>query len=607
MVAALAMATFVAASPAADGGGIGPDERPNVVLIVADDLGHGDVGFNGRSEWATPHLDALASRGMVLRRFYASACVCGPSRAALMTGKSPGRCGVRGNADDLPAGEVTIAEALADRGYATALFGKWHRGAPAPGEAEAVHPLDQGFGAFFGFLDPYHAAEKYPASLWDGRDRVPSAGYADDLFTDRAVDFIGRHRSGPFLLVLACTAPHHAIVAPAEEVDRHRGRLPESEPGRPHNAHYAGMVTRLDRNVGRVLDALEGHGLSGRTLVVFTSDNGATFEEANLGASAALGSNGPLRGQKRTLWEGGIRVPTVVSWPGRIPTGAVSEAVGVQADLLPTALAAAGGEPDPSWGVEGVDLLPSWAGVGPGPDRTLTWEWRDEGADQRAALRGDLKLVVDRGTPALFDVAADPGERRDLSADRPGDVARLGRELLDRPGPGGLTGSDRRPYAKAPGLLGHQRSPRRASSGGKPPATPVSGDLAALQGRWSASTGPGGGTVVEWEVVNDRASFRVETPEGLTIRAVGSVVVDATADPPALDWVGFRTGAGLPLPPVPSIYRLDGEAFTVRAGGPNGARPTAFAPGDGPLADLVTFRRVVPGPLTASAPGAGLR
>src|SRR5262245_49551663 len=190
------------------------EPRPNIVLIYADDLGYGDVSFNGRKEWATPNLDRLAGQGMTFRRFYTAAVVCAPSRAAMLTGKATIHCGVSRNNDDLPADQVTIAEALKPRGYATALFGKWHHGKPREGQKDYIHPMDQGFDEFFGFTDATHAWEKFPTTLWDGRERKPSTGHADDLFTDHAVDFLKRHRSGPFLLYLPYISAHFNIEAP---------------------------------------------------------------------------------------------------------------------------------------------------------------------------------------------------------------------------------------------------------------------------------------------------------------------------------------------------------------------------------------------------------
>src|SRR5688572_30540580 len=181
--------------------------NPNVILMFADDLGYADVSFGGRREWATPNLNRLALEGTVFRRWYTASVVCAPSRAALMTGRYGIHNGVTGNGSlDLPTEELTIAEALKTRGYATALFGKWHHGAPRPGSNAYTHPMDQGFDEFFGFTEAKHAWQKFPKELWDGRELKPSEGYADTLFTDRAIDFITRHKKDPFFLYLPFTA-----------------------------------------------------------------------------------------------------------------------------------------------------------------------------------------------------------------------------------------------------------------------------------------------------------------------------------------------------------------------------------------------------------------
>ena len=409
---------------------LGNEQPPDIVLIVADDLGWGDVGFNGRTEWSTPNLDRLAGQGVVLKRCYSAATVCAPSRAAFLTGKYTIHSGVRRNDEDLPAEEVTIAEALRSHGYATALFGKWHHGKPRGGRALPVHPMDQGFDEFFGYTDATKAWEKYPKTLWDGRREVAVSGYIDDLLTDRALDFVGRRQEKPFFLEIAYVASHFHIAAPAEEVERYRGKFRESDPARPLQATYAAMVTRLDRNIGRLIARLDDRGLAANTLIVFTSDNGATFEKGNGGASSALDSNRPFRGQKRTLWEGGIRVPGLARWPGRIPAGSVCAENVHLIDLLPTFLAAAGAMVDPAWHVDGVNLLPVWERQERGPQRTLFWEWQSEGYDQLAAIRGDFKLVVTRGgKPELYNVVTDPEERRDVAASHPDLTRQLNDEL----------------------------------------------------------------------------------------------------------------------------------------------------------------------------------
>ncbi len=428
-----------AAAPAA--------QRPNVVLIYADDVGWGDIGFNGRTSWKTPNLDRLAAQGLRMDRFYTGAVVCAPSRAVLMTGRYTIHNGVSRNNADLPAAEVTMAEALRARGYDTALYGKWHHGQAPAGQDSWVHPLDQGFDETFGFVDAVHAWEKFPKFLWDGREKVPAEGYADDRFTERAVAYIDRHRGAdrPFFLYLPLISGHFQIEAPADEIARHRDRFPEAADGtRPLRATYAAMITRMDRHVGQVLEALDRAGLADNTLLVFTSDHGATFETGNQGTSAYHDSNAPLRGQKRTLWEGGIRVPACVRWPGQIPAGTTTDRPMHMIDLLPTVLAAAG-PADPAAGsaaehatppgLDGRNLLPAWTGAAEAPDladRTLFWEWRTEGANQLAAMRGDFKLVITRGgKPELFHVPTDPAERRDVSAAHPKLTESLQQSLRD--------------------------------------------------------------------------------------------------------------------------------------------------------------------------------
>lgn len=413
--------------------GMGPspkaDRPPNVVLILADDLGYADLSLNGRKEWTTPNVDRLAKEGLNGRRFYTAAVVCCPSRAALMTGKSTIHCGVSRNYEDLDSSQVTIAEALKAKGYQTALFGKWHHGAPKVKGGEYVHPMDQGFDRFFGFTDATHAWEKFPTELWDGREKKPSTGHADDLFTDRGVAFIAENRERPFFLYLPLISTHFNIEAPADEVARHVGTFSGDDAKRPIRATYAAMVTRMDRNVGRILEALEKAGLEKDTLVIFTSDHGATFETGNQGASVALDSNAPFRGGKRTLWEGGIRVPLVVRWPGKIEAGKVSDVPLHMTDLFPTILAAAGETKSPG-DLDGTNLVPLWVEGKPLPERTLFWEWRTEGYNQLAAMKGDEKLVITNGgRPELFDVRDDPAERKTLTGLRPERIKALNDQL----------------------------------------------------------------------------------------------------------------------------------------------------------------------------------
>jgi arylsulfatase A-like enzyme len=290
--------------------------------------------------------------------------------------------------------------------------------------------MDHGFDEFFGFTNATEAHQQYPKELWHGREKKTVEGYANVQFTDHALDFLRRKKDGPFFLYLPYTISHFRIEAPAEDVAPFKGRFEEKNADEPLNATYAAMVSRLDKEVGRILSALDESGLSQNTIVVFTSDHGATFEAGNKGTSAYHKSNGPFRGQKRTLWEGGIRVPGVVRWPGQVPEGKHSDETVHMTDVLPTVLAAVGSKPEPAWNVDGANLLDVWRGRTASPQRTLFWEWRVEGYNQLAAMRGNLKMVVTGDTaPELYDVVADPGEMRSLHAEHPQLMKRLRDEL----------------------------------------------------------------------------------------------------------------------------------------------------------------------------------
>jgi arylsulfatase A len=392
--------------------------HPNILLILCDDLGYHDVGFNGRTEWSTPTLDKLASQGATFHRWYTAAVVCAPSRAALMTGKYSIHNGVTGNASfDLPATEVTIAQALKPLGYATGLFGKWHAGPPRPGSKNFTHPMDRGFDEFFGFTNATAAWQKFPKQLWNGREQKPSEGYADTLFADHTIDFIHRHKDQPFFVYVPFIATHGLVQAPEEDIKQHLGKFKEKDPSHPLNATYAAEVTRVDKEVARILKQLDDDGLTNNTIVIFSSDHGATFEDLSKGTSNYLDSNYPFRGQKRTLWEGGMRVPGVVRWPGHVPPGTKSDEIIHNCDVFPTLLAA-GAKVDESWHIDGANLLDVWQGKSKSPDRILFWEWDESGAKYLAAMHNNHKLILVGGNRAeMYDVVNDPAERRDLWAE----------------------------------------------------------------------------------------------------------------------------------------------------------------------------------------------
>ena len=406
-------------------------QKPNVLLLFADDLGFADVSFNGRREWTTSNLHRLSQEGTVFRRWYTAGVVCAPSRAALMTGRYGIHNGVTGNGSlDLPAEEVTLAEALKPLGYTTGLFGKWHHGPPRPGNETYTHPMDQGFDEFFGYTNAVAAWQKFPKKLWDGREEKEVSGHADTLFTDRAIDFITRHKDQPFFCYVPYVASHSLIQAPEEDVALFKGKFPEKDPSNPVNATYAAMIYRMDQEIGRLLATLDKLELSRNTLVVFTSDHGATFEKLQQGTANFHDSNRPFRGHKRTLWEGGMRVPAVVRWPGKVPARQISDEVVHMTDVFPTVLAAAGGEPESGWKVAGMNVMDAWRGKAKIPPRTLFWEWREGGDTQLAAMRGDLKLLITGANqPELFNVATDPAERRTLHAELPQETRELVAEL----------------------------------------------------------------------------------------------------------------------------------------------------------------------------------
>ena len=403
------------------------DRPPNVIFIYADDLGYGDVPFNGRKDWQTPNLDRLAREGTVFHRWYTASPVCTPSRGSLLTGKYTIHDACTHLGSKLPSHEVTIAEALKPRGYATALFGKWHLSVK---EGKEGDPFDQGFDEFFGFMTGRQAWEKFPTQLVEGREMKPSKGYADELFTNHAIDFVTRKKDQPFFLYLAYNTPHGPIEAPEEDTAPFIGKFTEKDAAHPYNAMYAASITRQDKEIGRLLKTLDDLKLADNTLIIYTSDNGATFETIAKSATAYHDSNRPLRGQKRNLWEGGIREPAVVRWPTHVPAGKESQEIIHMIDVFPTICAATGAKVDPAWHVDGVNVLDALQAKANIPERTLFWEWRYSGDTYFAAMRGNLKLViVSNNKPELFDIERDPAERINVIVDNRPIATQLKKEL----------------------------------------------------------------------------------------------------------------------------------------------------------------------------------
>ena len=454
-LALLALALFAhAGDGAGPGAPPGPARRPNVVLILADDLGYGDLGCYGQTRIRTPNLDRLASEGLRFTSFCAGGAVCVPSRTVLLTGKHTGHAALRVNVTQpLPAEELTLAEHLRAAGYRTAVIGKWALG----NSVKQGSPLVQGFDSYFGFIDQIQAHRHYPPFLLRDDQRVtleqnPVARtrYSQDLFTEEALRFLDSTRAQsepldpdferPFFLYLPYCLPHADLDVPEDSlapyralgwsetpyVERGGERLYSDQP--TPRAAYAGMVSRLDRDVGRILDKLRELELERDTLVLFSSDNGPSPEG---GADPEFfGSRGPFRGGKGTLYEGALRVPLIARWPGRI-TPATSAQVCAAWDLFPT-LAELAGTSTPE-GLDGLSLAPTLLGR-PTEQRAhayLYWEHSAPGPSHSQAVRaGDLKairLAVHSRSPRLelYDLALDPGETRDLAAERPQDAARL--------------------------------------------------------------------------------------------------------------------------------------------------------------------------------------
>ena len=402
-------------------------EKPNIVVIVGDDMGYADTGVHGCRDIPTPHLDALAAGGVRFTNGYVSGPYCSPTRAGLLTGRYQTRFGHEfnpggnsGSGDKgLPLTETTLADRLKAAGYATGLVGKWHLGNGAK-----FQPQQRGFDEFFGFLaggHPYFPGKGAP--ILRGTEPVDEQEYLTDAFAREAVDFVDRHRESPFFLYLAFNAVHTPMHAGDARLQKFAAIKNEKR------RTYAAMMSAMDDAIGKVLTKLEESGLEDNTLVCFFSDNGGP----TMRGTATNGSvNTPLRGSKRTTLEGGVRVPFMVKWPRKLPTGETYDKPVIQLDVMPTALAAAGVEISSEWKVEGVDLTPFVAGENEAaPHDQLCWRF----GQQMAIRRGDWKLVKydpvvdgDRGKATaakLYNLADDVGEQHDVLAEYPEKVREL--------------------------------------------------------------------------------------------------------------------------------------------------------------------------------------
>jgi arylsulfatase A-like enzyme len=405
--------------------------RPNIVFILADDLGYGDLGCYGQTRIETPNLDRLAAAGMRFTQCYAGSTVCAPSRASLLTGLHTGHVLIRGNATvPLRAEDLTVAEVLQRAGYKTGAFGKWGLGLAG----STGTPNRKGFDEWLGYLSQTHAHDYYPTQLYRNdlllvldRNLYGNKGqYSHDLFSLTASNFVRVNKYFSFFLYLAYTIPHannelgrktgNGMEVPSDEP---YSRQPWPQPEK----NKAAMITRLDRDVGALVSQLKALRLETNTVIFFTSDNGP-HKEGGVNP-AFLNSSGPLRGIKRDLYEGGIRVPMIVSWPGHVPAGVVSDQVWAFWDFLATAADVAGLPPPP--GTDGISMLPTLLGrKQTNQHEFLYWEFHERGSKQ-AVRMGDWKAVrPEPGRPLeLFNLKADPAETTDLAAQHPQVVARM--------------------------------------------------------------------------------------------------------------------------------------------------------------------------------------
>ena len=386
--------------------------RPNIVFILADDLGYADVACYGRPDLQTPNVDRLAATGVRFLQAYANSAVCTATRVALITGRYQYRLPIgleeplaTAGTVGLPPEEPTLASLLRKAGYATTLVGKWHLG-----RLPKFGPLLSGYDHFYGFrggaVDYYsHAGTDQKADLWDDDVPVEQAGYLTDLLGARAEEVIRRYTQSrqPFFLSLHFNAPHWPWEAPGDEAESTRIRgtnLFHFDGGTQKT--YQRMIEQMDLQIGRVLASLERAAVLDNTIVVFTSDNGGE----------RFADTWPFTGRKTELLEGGLRIPSIISWPARLPKGQTSNQVAITMDWVPTLLAAAGASPEPAHPTDGIDLLPSLTGAVPAVPRKLFWRFK--GNAQRAARDGDYKFLKILDNTFLFNVVEDPMERANL-------------------------------------------------------------------------------------------------------------------------------------------------------------------------------------------------
>ncbi len=425
--------------------------RPaNVILIIADDLGYADLGCYGQKKIRTPSLDRMAAEGMRFTQNYCGSPVCAPSRCCLMTGKHGGHAWIRTNQEvkpegqaPIPATEITVADLFKQKGYTTGAMGKWGLGPPGSGG----DPLRHGFDLFFGYNCQRHAHSHYPIYLWRNHERIElednnlktGKHFSHDLFEAEALQFLRDNKDRPFFLYLPFTIPHVAIQVPEDSLAEYRGKWddPPYTGGKGYQPHptpragYAAMVTRMDRSVGRILDLLKELQLDESTLVLFTSDNGPAPQGTGGSDSAFFQSAGPLRGLKGTVYEGGIRVPLIARWPGKIQPASTSDLPCYFPDMMPTLMEVIGASDIVPKGIDGVSIAPTLLGQ---PERQkeheyLFWEFFGGGGQQAVRL-GDwkgLRRDMHKGNTALelYNLKEDVGEKNNVAARHPEVVQRI--------------------------------------------------------------------------------------------------------------------------------------------------------------------------------------
>ncbi len=423
--------------------------KPNIIYILADDLGYGDVGIYGQSKFQTPNIDKLAAEGMMFTQHYSGSTVCAPSRSSLMTGLHTGHTPVRGNKEMRPEGQypipdntLTIAETLKEAGYATGAFGKWGLGFPG----SEGDPLNQGFDTFFGYNCQRFGHNYYPRHLWSNKDSIvieenKSNGkgvYAPTLIHEKTMDFMAKNRENPFFLYVASIIPHAELAAPEELMKKHRGLYPPEikfkgldtgpdyrtgpyESQKEPHAAFAAMVELLDQQVGEIVQKVDELGIAENTLIIFTSDNGPHKEG---GADPVyFDSNGELKGFKRDLYEGGIRVPMIAKWKGKIEKGSKTDHVSAFWDVLPTFSEIA--EIDIDKDIDGISFLPTMLGDVKTQKKHeyLYWEFHERGG--RQAIRKDnwkaVKYNVFRNGNKieLYDLSKDVSESNNVADEFP--------------------------------------------------------------------------------------------------------------------------------------------------------------------------------------------